>query len=559
MKSQRNDSLQTVTNEFEKHYAARAAASATGKLEERPGRGTIGNLLPLYCNRHSSYYASKALEEELRMGAAGMLASQHASGCISLANCNIDSPPDTAFAVHAIAVLYQLADRFGPDTACLREVKDALALFLKRAEPCLLTGGIHTPNHRWVMAGALAKMYEFTGGDERYRQRAFQYIDEGLDLTADGEWTERSNAFYNGEIAMHFYHAGTIFGHEPILEAIRHNLLMMRYMLHDDHTIVTDYSGRQDLGTVQRFRDTYYIASHLMASYYKDDQLAALAAITELSSAKGWLALAYWLLEEERMELHDPPALSDRYTVLLGEGVKTAVPTQIPYLGQRERFPHGASVLRHRNGKLSVTAMAGQTNLLAIQYGAARMIGLKLTAGWFGVAGIAFPTIRKTAVRSEYELDIELEGCYFAPLPRAHTEGLNGRYADMPNHLRAKTHVQILPIMVRLTMLEDGVALRVVSEETPNIYLQLVCMFDKTGTVAGDGLEIDPATQVRMLKNGDALFSRGTDHIRLSAGSWEHPDIVSRNDVVADALNVAINWQTPANRLFTIQGFSAGE
>lgn len=524
--------------------AKREQDIADGREPDPLGLGTLALMVPLFCQPLSSYYQDAALVELMQESTRQLLLTQLESGCVSLVNCNIDSPPDTAFQTHLVSIVFQVAERSGLES--IREVRDGLHTFMERARPCLLYGGIHTPNHRWVMAGALAKMYEIFG-DEAFRERAFQFLDEGFDITEYGEWTERSNAIYNGACAIHLYDVGVIFGYEPAFEAIRRNLSMMAYMLHGDHSIATEYSGRQDLGQVWMMNDWYYVVCHLMAVRDGNPVFAAMARIAEETSPKGSSTLIYHMLEPEAMRLpEDTPALSDRYTVLFGEGHEVSVPQLIPYLGKLVRHPHGASVLRHRRGKLSVTVMAAQPECLYIQYGKARMYGMKLAAGWFGVGGIAFPTIRQTG-DNRYTMQIELEGCYFNPLPREHTEGLNGSYVRMPNHLRTKTHVKLFPVSLDFALLDDGVEVRVRSVGIPAIYLQTVCMFDPAGSLTGEGLETASA-YTRQLVEGEAVYEVDGDCIRISSGAKEHKDFLMRNEKEnRDALNVTMNYVTPTD------------
>lgn len=524
-------------------------------LEADPlGLGTLTITLPLYCLSSSRYYLDSSLDGLMKESVDAFLATQLDSGCISLVNCNIDSPPDTAFTTHLVSIVYQVAERSGLEQ--IREVQDGLYTFMERARPCLLNGGIHTPNHRWVMAGALSKMYEIFG-DEAYKERAFQFLDEGFDMTEYGEWTERSNAIYNGACAIHLYDVGTVFGYEPAFEAIRRNLSMMQYMLHPGHEVATEYSGRQDLGQTLVLNDWYYVIYHLMASHDNNQDFASMAQITEESSPKGASALIHWMLYPDAMRLPEQaPALSDHYTILLGENNEVPVPRNIPYLGKLVKHPHGASVLRHRKGKLSVTVMAAQPELMYVQYGQARMYGLKLAAGWFGIGGIAFPSIRQTG-ENRYSMEIELEGCYFNPLPREHTAGLNGSYVKMPNHLREKTNVMHLPVQMEFQLHDDGVEVSIRSAAIPNIYLQTVCMFDPVGTVSGDGLE-EVAPHMKQLVRGDAVYAYEGDHIRVSSGAKEHKDVSMRNETVnRDALNVTMNYVTPTEVTIRFQCYES--
>ncbi|HZG78783.1 MAG TPA: hypothetical protein VEZ72_23215, partial [Paenibacillus sp.] len=285
---------------------------------QRVGIDRLAALLPPYCHPGSAHYRNPEALLAMEEIADAFLATQLESGCITLVGCNIDSPPDTAFTAHLAANLALLARRDAGAEAF--RVTNALLTFLERAQPCLLGGGIHTPNHRWVMASALAKLEELFGGDA-FRVRAFEWLREGLDITEYGEWTERSNAIYNPICAYHLYDVGRIFGYAPAFEAASRTLSMMRYLLHPGDTVATEYSGRQDFGQTAPLDDRYYVAYHLLASHTGDPALAAMARLTERASTKGPLALLHWMLEPERMTLpaaEADAAPPDDYTMLFG-------------------------------------------------------------------------------------------------------------------------------------------------------------------------------------------------------------------------------------------------
>jgi hypothetical protein len=68
--------------------------------------------------------------------------------------------------------------------------------FCRRALYGLLTGGFHTPNHRWVVTGALMLGHKLFP-DIEVASVVEAYIAEGIDIDEDGTYLERSIAVYD--------------------------------------------------------------------------------------------------------------------------------------------------------------------------------------------------------------------------------------------------------------------------------------------------------------------------------------------------------------------------
>lgn len=224
-------------------------------------------------NPDSRYFRDAGLLRALSRAAVFMLNRQHADGTISLGSTNFNSPPDTAFVVGGVTQIYRLLQR--------QEWPEAMAaltpiqLFLERTMPALLTGGCHTPNHRWVMTAALAQLYEIFTIPELIA-RAEEWLAEGMDITEDGEWTERSNGIYNVVSDISLYHTARVLNRPDLLAYVRRNLRMMVYLIHPDGEVVTEYSGRQDLGQVYDMSN-YFLIYRLMADYDRDPLFAAMS------------------------------------------------------------------------------------------------------------------------------------------------------------------------------------------------------------------------------------------------------------------------------------------
>ncbi|HEY2492902.1 MAG TPA: hypothetical protein VGI33_08325 [Paenibacillus sp.] len=496
--------------------------------------------VPLYSHVESSLYQNEALLKVIEEQIDYLLRSQLPSGCVSLINCNIDSPPDTAFAVHIAALSYHVLASVGGSK--VEAVCDKLKQFLRRTMPCLLTGGIHTPNHRWVICGALALLYEIFP-DEQLRERADSYLAEGLDINEYGEWTERSNAVYNAVCCNSLYHVARVFDYTDLFEPIASNLLMMKYMLHPDGVIVTEYSSRQDRGKRYQLSDEYYIAFTLMAARTSNGEFRTLADEAIRHSNNPGLSLLYWMKHPLDMNSEgERTPLPTTYEVMLNEGCEAPVSGFLPHI--RTSFHSGSPLVRFRNEDLDVTLVSGQPEFLFIQYGQARMTGFRWSLGWFGIAGAPMARIVKQREGS-YELLIELEGSYRGPLETANKSRSDRSVFDFSNEGRKKTHVSKLLLSVIIELEKDGLSVKLQSDSIPNLFAQAVLTFDPTGVIAGDGCR-PLSDHLYLQATGQLVYQCGEDIIEMTGGGDEHRYACLRNDHMdPNSLNLICNYMTP--------------
>jgi hypothetical protein len=153
--------------------------------------GLIETLTASLLYPRSKYFQNNTLVDRIRLAAKFLERSQSVEGNIDLLSTNFNSPPDTGFAVHNAATAAAIAKRYSNDT-----VVRILQPFLTQAGGGIASGGIHTPNHRWVVSSALAQVNELFP-NPRFEQRINQWLAEGIDIDDDGQYIERSTVTYN--------------------------------------------------------------------------------------------------------------------------------------------------------------------------------------------------------------------------------------------------------------------------------------------------------------------------------------------------------------------------
>src|SRR5260370_26971588 len=136
---------------------------------------------------HSNHHGAPEILDRIRLAAQFLERSQTPEGNIDLLSTNFNSPPDTGFVVHNVAI----AKIYGAE-----EVLRALRPFLVKAAGGMSTGGVHTPNHRWVVSSALAQVNDVFP-DAAYTRRIAQWLAEGIDIDDDGHLLAPRTVTYN--------------------------------------------------------------------------------------------------------------------------------------------------------------------------------------------------------------------------------------------------------------------------------------------------------------------------------------------------------------------------
>ncbi|GAB3993559.1 hypothetical protein GCM10029992_05490 [Glycomyces albus] len=154
---------------------------------------------------------------------------------------NLASPPDTAFTINDLCDAYGLLEQ----SQASAEAAAKLERIATSAKESLLNGGVHTPNHRWELSAALARMHRHWP-DRRLVGRVDQWLAEGIDIADDGMYSERSANYALHVSNPSLIAVGTILDRPELLDDVVRNLEAIAATTLPDGTVETVHSRRQD-------------------------------------------------------------------------------------------------------------------------------------------------------------------------------------------------------------------------------------------------------------------------------------------------------------------------
>ncbi len=446
--------------------------------------GVAEALTASFVHPRSAFHRDNALVDRIRLAAGFLERAQSLQGNIDLLTTNFNSPPDTGFVVHNVATAAAIARMHGHE-----DIARILQPFLVGAGNGMAIGGIHTPNHRWVVSSALAQINELFP-DPRYLRRIDEWLAEGIDIDNDGQFTERSTLVYNIVTDRALIVLASKLRRPELLDPVRRNLDALRYLLHADGEVVSEISRRQDQftrGTVVG----YWFPLTYMAVTDHDGRLSTLAGRAAADGARLSTLLEYPPLSQT---LPPPQSLPEDF----------------------EKTFADIGIARIRRGPLSATLiLGGSSRFFTLRSGDVVMEGLRFATSFFGKGQF----IPQTAVQgaSAYEFRQSLEGPYFQPL----AEKISTQAWEESRRRRRQSEVCRLEQSADVTENRNGFSLRLRASGTNGVPVAVELTFREGGTLEGCQPVMDvPGTFV--LEQGTGTYRVGRSEIRFGPGEGPH-------------------------------------
>ncbi|MEU6357441.1 hypothetical protein ABZ896_50455 [Streptomyces sp. NPDC047072] len=452
---------------------------------------------------HSSGRAVAAATTHLR----ALRAVQTGTGLFAGGD-NVQSPPDSAFTVNDVCDAYVLAAGGGPE---LHTVTAALAEIARAAADSLLTGGVHTPNHRWELSAALARLHR-SFPDDRLLARVEEWLAEGVDIDAEGLYSERSAVYATHVTNPSLFLLAEVLDRADLRDAVERNLAVTLDLIRPDGTVETVHSRRQDQ------KHPYPLAPYL--PHYR---LLAIrtgrgdfARATRLAAASGIDdpdLLAQTLLTPDLCRTLPAPEEETlprgRYLTTARLAARVSPTTHTVVYG-------GSDVPAHRRIR---SGLACNPTFLRLFAGDAVLDAVRLSRGFFDLGPFRAAGMRQLADR-RYELTETLTAAYYQPLPpdRRRGDGAyrlvdEGRFsAAMAFPDRPRDEVSHTT-RVEVDLRDDGADLRI-AISGPRVPWSLELTFRPGGVTEG---AVPIGDDRWCLTTGPMTYRVGDDEIRVAA------------------------------------------
>lgn len=391
----------------------------TKPFAERGPRGIgeqIMTFAAAYAHPGSALHRDASLVGALDARIDALAQQQREDGLFDMGN--LDSPPDSAFVLKTLArAQWFLTQDATPATDSVRAKLKTLILATTEG---VRTGGVHTPNHRWAVCSALAQVHQLYP-NPAYVARIDEWLAEGLDINAEGEWSERSPNYTAHVNNPSILEVSVLLTRPTLLDAVRRSLESSLYYVEPNGEFETVASRRQDQEPgARKYLWEYYVPYRYLAALDQNPRFAAAARrierdfLTELGADAGNMSSALVsMLEFPAMRGAMPAdaALAEDYAKVFAQSGVARI----------RRGTTTATVFGGNDWHLGLGAGSGlSTNpsFFKFRKGAAILDSVRLTPIFFNV-GFFYPQGLKVTGPNQYELTQVIAVPYHQPLPPA--------------------------------------------------------------------------------------------------------------------------------------------
>jgi len=491
-------------------------ADSTGLFMPGSVSGLIEQFTTAFVYPESKYHANALLTERVILATQFLTREMTPDGNISLLSTNFNSPPDTGFLMHGLCTAAFIARKYKA-----KDIETALQPVLHRAGEGLVKGGVHTPNHRWVVSSALAQLNELYP-DPHYLNRINQWLAEGIDIDADGQFSERSTTVYSAICDRAFVVLAAKLKRPELLDPVRRNLNSLLYLLHPDGEVVTEISRRQDRN-VRATADRYWFPIRYLAVHDNNGQFESMARQYASKGASISTELEYPELKREV----DTKPLPDNY---------------------QKHFPE-LGITRIRRGPTSATLMLGESDrFFSFRRRGVVINSVRFASAFFG-KGQFIPHLAEERDGGWY-FEQNLEAPYYQPLEKPGVPIISHEAYTASRKLRKQSEVQRLRQSAWVKETPERFTVRIAASGTNEVPLAIEISFTPEGKLEGCRAYHD----VWILERDWATMRVGNTAVRFGPGHAEHQYVQVRGALPKlDGTSVYLTGSTPFDQTITFE------
>lgn len=465
-----------------------------------------------YVCPESEFHHDPAVTSALELRARKLGEQQNADGTMNFSN--LGSPPDTAFLITPLAVGTILLTREGSakSTGVLKLMKP----FMLKAADALSVGGVHTPNHRWVVSSALARL-NVLYPNPKYLARIEDWLGEGIFNDEDGHFLERSRNYSLVEDST-ILTLARLLNRPTLMDPVRKNLQMTYYYMEPDGALVVTDSRRQDQYGSKSIVP-YYLCYRYMAIKDRNGEFAAIAR------------------EIEQQEDFSEVVLKQSLCFFLEDALlRKPLPDSTPLSTDFEKLFSTSNLLRIRRKNTTTTffggidwpinIISGRSNspdFFAYRKNGAILKYMRLSTNFFSMGYFYSEGLKKEG--DGYVLYKKEEVPYYQPLPRnlrkpdgnyKLTSSIDGRFwncMDYPD--RPTSNVKTLETKITLHENQGRSALNFSLRGAAGIAVVIELCFQEGGVLSG---VTQGADGHMFLVGGKGRYTSGEDWIEFGPG-----------------------------------------
>ncbi|MBT2515723.1 hypothetical protein [Arthrobacter sp. ISL-30] len=516
------------------HSAGSRSGGSPPAVPHRVAMSDLLGLLAVYITPESRHWENSSLLDPMTLRLDRLEFLQGSTGLFD--GVNLCSPPDSAFTINDACLALELLEEHGNGanrndggnkladasngTAALADVGRRLRGIVSAATPALVQGGVHTPNHRWELSAALARIHRLNPSPEIDR-RVDEWLSEGIDQLPDGMYSERSPLYATAVTNPSLLAIADASRRTWLLDFVRRNLQAFLPWFNSDGTVESVFSRRQD-----QWLDFYASGFELL---YR--RFAIAEGRLDFAAAASWLGGL-------------PPA--EPAKILAKARIMPLLAEALPQSDSEEALLPAAATLencgafRFREGQTAVTVFGGgdhsasgvasglsnNPTFLRFRQGGNFLSDVRLSRSFFDLGPFRS---RETALsETTVTMREEISAGFYLPLPpeRRREDGIyslmhEGRFSSAMDFDRRPTVLHHLATSVAVRV--QGVKADVdIAFEGADTSFALELTFRPGGVLTG--VEALAAPDTYQLVAGTGTYTVGGDTIEFGPGAPADPD-----------------------------------